>query len=102
MRLIVTETFGAILADVLIKPDGRVFLMRSDTKLRPKWIRHYLAADLQCLFGEFGGADCPVETPEPGRYRMQRRRYELDVRIVETRPGPQAAGLFDETKGETP
>ena len=38
-RLIVTENFGGVLADVLVKPDGEVFVMRSSQLFRPEWIQ---------------------------------------------------------------
>src|SRR5271170_7351570 len=45
-RLIVTENFGSILADVLVKRDGKVFVMRSSRLFRPEWILRYIVADM--------------------------------------------------------
>jgi len=101
-RLIVTELFGHVLADVLVKRDGSVFVMRSSPMLRPAWIRRYLAADLECIFGGMPEAGCPVRMPEENHFLIERRWYKLDVRTVETRPGPQSAEMFDETRAEKP
>jgi len=95
MRLIVAGNLGAPLADVLVKPDGRVFVMRSSPMFREEWIREHVAADLKSLFGDMPDG-AVVTSPEPGVFRLERRRYQLEVRLVETRPGPQAAGLFEE------
>jgi len=101
-RLIVTELFGHVLADVLVKRDGSVFVMRSSPMLRPAWIRRYLAADLECIFGGTPEAGCPVRMPEENHFLIERRWYKLDVRTVETRPGRQSAEMFDETRAEKP
>lgn len=101
-RLIVTENFGGVLADVLIKPDGAVHVMRSSRAFKPKWIRTYLAADVACLFGDGAKSDCPGQTLSPTHFLIQRRWYKLDLQIVETRPGPQPAAMFDESKAEKP
>jgi hypothetical protein len=94
-RLIVTEMFGQVLADVLVKPDGTVQVMRSSRLLRPAWIKRYVAADMQCLFGGATEAACPVRRLSATHFVVQRRWYKLDVQIVETRPGPQPPELFD-------
>jgi hypothetical protein len=96
-RLIVTENFGNVLADVLVKPDGAVHVMRSSRAFKPAWIRRYIAADLQCLFGDVPEAECPGRTLSPTHFVIERRWYKLDLQIVEIKPGPQAAELFDET-----
>ncbi len=101
-RLIVTENFGGVLADVLIKPDGAVQVMRSSRAFKPTWIRRYLAADVECLFGDGSSTDCPGQTLSPTHFLIQRRWYKLDLQIVETQPGPQPAALFDESKAEKP
>jgi hypothetical protein len=89
-RLIVTEMFGLVLADVLVKRDGTVHVMRSSRMFRPAWIRRYVAADLECVWG---GASPVV---------LARRGYTLEVRTVEIKPGPQPPELFDETSQATP
>jgi len=99
-RLIVTENFGGVLADVLIKPDGTVHVMRSSRAFKPKWIRRYIAADVECLFGNNPKADCRGEMLSPTHFVVKRRWYKLDLQIVETKPGPQPATMFDESKAE--
>ena len=99
-RLIVTENFGGVLADVLIKPDGSVHVMRSSRAFKPKWIRRYIAADVECLFGNNPKADCPGEMLSPNHFLIKRRWYKLDLQTVETKPGPQPATMFDESKAE--
>lgn len=101
-RLIVTENFGSVLADVLVKPDGSVRVMRSSRAFKPAWIRDYMATDLQCIFGGAPGADCPGQMLSPTHYRIERRWYKLDLQIVETKPGPQPVAAFDEAKAERP
>src|SRR5258706_3356050 len=49
-RLIMTESFGHVLADVLLKPDGSVHLMSPGQLFKPAWITRYVSADLNCLF----------------------------------------------------
>lgn len=98
-RLVVMENFSSVLADVLVKPDGTIHVMRSSPAFRPKWIRRYVAADLQCIFGD---ASCPVKMPSATHFVVERFWYKLDLQIVETKPGPQPAELFDETRKATP
>jgi len=101
-RLVVTETFGGVLADVLIPSDGSVHVMRSSRAFKPKWIRRYLAADVECLFGNSATADCPGRALSPTHFLIERRWYRLDLQIVEIKPGPQPASLFDTSKAEKP
>lgn len=101
-RLIVTENFGSVLADVLVNPDGSVRVMRSSRAFKPAWIRDYIATDLQCIFGDAPRANCPGQMLSPTHYRIERRWYKLDLQIVETKPGPQPAAMFDETRAEQP
>src|SRR2546423_7634393 len=49
LRLLVTENLGGVLADVLVRPDGKTQVMRSSPNFRPAWVRRYVAADLQCI-----------------------------------------------------
>ncbi|MBI3881404.1 MAG: hypothetical protein HY301_15240 [Verrucomicrobia bacterium] len=101
-RLIVTENFGKVMADVLVKPDGKIFVMQSSRAFPPKWIRRHVAADLECLLGTTPAtADCPVRMVGTNHFVVERRWYSLDLRTVETRPGPQKAEFFDETRAET-
>src|SRR5262249_31609370 len=51
MRLIVTGGFDQVWADLLVRPDGTVHVMRSSKMLRESWIRRFIAADLMCAVG---------------------------------------------------
>jgi hypothetical protein len=99
-RLIVTENFGGVLADVLVKPDGAAYVMRSSPAFKPKWIHDYLAADVQCIFGNEPRQNCPGQMLDPKHFVIKRRWYQLDLRIVEVKPGQQSPEMFDETKAE--
>jgi len=101
-RLIVTQSLGQVLADVLVKPDGSVQVVRASRMLRPEWIRRYLAADLECIFGNAPGTEGPLRMLSPTHFLIERRWYTLDLQIVETKPGPQASELFDATSKATP
>ena len=101
-RLVVTETFGGVLADLLITPDGTAHVMRSSRALKPEWIRRYLAADVQCLTGGTTVEECPGEMISPTHYLVQRRWYKLDLRTVNVKPGPQPATMFDASRAEKP
>lgn len=101
-RLVITENFGGVLADVLIKPDGKVYVMRSSKAFKEKWIRNYIAADVQCIFGDAKGPNCPGRMLSPTHFVIERRWYKLDLQIVDTKPGAQPANMFDETKAAKP
>lgn len=101
-RLIIMETFGHVLADVLIKRDGSVHVMRSSKLLRPAWIRRYVAADMQCVFGDAPDAGCRVRRLSATHFVIERRRYKLDLQIVEIKPGPQPQELFDDSRPDVP
>ncbi len=101
-RLIITENFGSILADVLVTPDGKAHMMRSSRAFKPKWIERYSAADVRCLFGNATETDCPGQMLSPTHFLIKRRWYKLDLHIVETKPGPQPAEMFDAAKAEKP
>ena len=101
-RLVVTENFGSVLADVLITPDGTAHVMRSSRALKPEWIRRYLAADVQCLTGGTTVEECPGEMISPTHYLVQRRWYRLDLQTVNVKPGPQPATMFDASRAEKP
>jgi hypothetical protein len=98
MRMVVTEMFGQVLADVLLDHDGRVQVIQSSRLLRQTWIERYLASDVRCIFGALSTGPCPVRKLGPNHFLIERPRYALDLRILETRPGPQPAELFDESK----
>jgi hypothetical protein len=102
-RLIIMENFSSVLADVLVEPDGTVHVMRSSPVFRPAWIERYIAADMLCIFGDAANAACPVRILSPTHYVIERRScYKLDLQIVETKPGPQPAELFDASQRATP
>ena len=101
-RLIVTENFGGVLADVLVKPDGKAYVMRSSRVFKPKWIERYIAADVQCLFGNSQQTDCPGQMIASNHFLIERRRYKLELHIVETKPGVQPPEMFNTTKAEKP
>jgi hypothetical protein len=102
LRLIVAENFGGALADVLVKPDGKVFVMRSSPLFRMEWIEKYIAADLKCIFGDEMETNCPGKMLSPTHFLIERRAYKLDLQIVQIQPGAQSPKLFDETRKETP
>jgi hypothetical protein len=102
LRLIVSEDFGGVLADVLVKPDGKVFVMHSKPPFRPAWVESYIAADLKCIFGDASETNCPVQMPDPSHFVVKRRWYRLELRTVETKPGVQPAVMFDEAGGGKP
>jgi hypothetical protein len=101
-RLIVTENFGNVLADVLVKPDGSVHVMKSSRAFKPEWIRQHLAADLECLFGDGPRDNCPGQQLSPTHFLITRRWYTLNLQTVETKPGPQPAEMFNPAKAEKP
>jgi len=101
-KRLVVENFGAALADVLVKPDGKIFVMRSSQLFRPEWIQRYVVADLECIFGGAPEAGCPVKMLSPTHFVIERRGYTLDLQIVETKPGLQSPEMFDETKRGSP
>jgi hypothetical protein len=101
-RLMVTENFGAVLADVLVKPDGKFFVMRSSQLFCSEWIRDYVVADMECIFGGAPETNCPGKMLSPTHFVIERCGYTLDLQIVETKTGAQSPELFDETKRGSP
>jgi hypothetical protein len=99
-RLVITENFGNVLADVLVTPDGRAHVMKSSRAFKPAWIERHIAADVRFLSGTNPPSDCPGEMIAPDRYMIQRRWYRLELQTVEIKPGPQPPNLFDATKAE--
>jgi hypothetical protein len=98
MRLIMMQMFGNVVADVLVKGDGTVHVLRSSRMLRPKWLERYVAADMKCIFGKSSPDQCPVRMVDKDHFVIERRWYTVDLRNVETKPGLQPARLFDETR----
>ena len=102
MRLIVTENFGSVLADVLVRRDGTVRVMRSSPAFRPAWIERYVAADLKCIFGDAPEEKCPGQMLSPTHFVIKHFWYSLDLQIVEIKPGVQPAEMFEEKPKPTP
>jgi hypothetical protein len=101
-RLVITEQFGKVLADVLVQPGGNVHVVRSSRALRERWIREHVVADMQCVLDLAPEEECPGERLAPDRVRIQRRWYQLELTTVETRTCPQPASLFDPPLAGTP
>src|SRR5215475_4194840 len=60
-RLIIGQPLGQTMADLLITRDGTVHVMQSSPAFKPEWVRRYVAADLECIFGERAGKKCRVQ-----------------------------------------
>jgi hypothetical protein len=101
-RLIITENFGAVLADILMKPGGKFFVMRSSQLFNPKWIQQYVVADMECIFGDAAQKNCAGKMLSPTHFVIERPGYTLDLQIVEIKTGAQSPQLFDETKRGSP
>jgi hypothetical protein len=97
-----TENFGGVLADVLVKPDGKVFVLQAKPPFRAAWVKNYIAVDLKCLFSERIATNCPVQLLSPTHFLIERRGYKLDLRTIETKPGPQPAEMFAGPQGGQP
>ena len=102
LRLVLLENFGGLLADVLVKRDGQVFVLQAKPPFRPAWVEHHIAADLKCIFRPAPETHCPVRLASPDHFIIERRGYKLELHTVEVKPGVQPAELFDETRGGKP
>ena len=102
LRLIMTENFGGVLADVLVKPDGRVYVLQAKPPFRKAWVERFVAADLKYIFADETETDCPVRVLSPTHFVIKRRQYELDLRTVEVKPGVQPPEMFEEPQGGKP
>jgi len=101
-RLIISQALGQTMADLLVKPDGTVYVMQSSPMFKPDWIRRYVAADLECIFGAHTPKKCPVQMLDSNHFLIKHFWYKLDLRIVETKTGPQPESLFDPSKAPKP
>jgi hypothetical protein len=101
-RLIISQSLGQTMADLLVKPDGTVHVMESNPSFKEEWIRRYVAADLECIFGEHSRKKCPVQMLDTNHFLIKHFWYKLDLRIVDTRIGPQPESLFDPAKSQKP
>jgi hypothetical protein len=99
-RLIISQSLGQTMADILIKPEGTVYVMQASPMFKQQWIRKYVAADLECIFGNNPRKKCPVRMLGPNHFLIKHLFYKLDLRIVETRAGPQPENLFDASKAQ--
>ena len=102
IRLIISQSLGQTMADLLIKPDGTVHVMQASPMFKPEWIRKYVAKDLECLFGKHPSKKCPVQMIDANHFVIKHFWYKVDLRIVESRVGPQPESLFDPTKAQKP
>lgn len=102
LRFIMAENFGGVLADVLVKPDGKVFVLQSKPPFRPAWVENYVATDMKCIFADAGETNCPVQVLSPMHFVIERRGYKLDLQTVEIKSGAQPAEMFDETRQGNP
>jgi hypothetical protein len=94
-RLIISQPLGQTMADLLVKPDGTVHVMQSSSAFKPEWVRKYVAADLECIFGKHPQKKCRVQVLDANHFLIKHFFYKLDLRIVETKVGPQPEKLFD-------
>lgn len=101
-RLIISQSLGQTMADLLVKPDGTVQVMQASPAFKKEWIRRYVAADLECIFGEHPKKHCSVQVLGPDHFFVKHFFYKLDLRIVETRPGPQPPSLFEPGEPKKP
>jgi hypothetical protein len=99
-RLIISQPLGQTMADLLVTPDGTVHVMQSSPAFKPEWVRRYVAADLECIFGRHPQKKCPVHVLAPDHFFIKHFFYKLDLRIVETKGGPQPESLFDPAKAQ--
>lgn len=101
-RLIISQALGQTMADLLVKPDGAVHVMQTSPMFKEQWIRRFVAPDLECLFGDHPAKKCPVQMLDTNRFRIKHFWYKVDLRIVETKVGPQPDNLFDPSKAQRP
>jgi hypothetical protein len=97
-RLIISQSLGQTMADLLIKPDGTVYVMQATPMFKQEWIHKYVAGDLECIFAKNPPKKCPVQMLGPNHFHIKHFFYQLDLRIVETKIGPQPENLFDPSK----
>src|SRR5689334_1707132 len=67
-RLIISQQLGQTMADLLVKPDGTVHVMQSTPAFKPEWVRKYVAADLECIFGKHPHKKCPLQVLDPNHF----------------------------------
>jgi hypothetical protein len=94
-RLVLTESFGMVMADLLVKPDGKIVIIKSSRLFPARYIRRLMSADVACIFGGWPKLDCPVSVLDTNHFLIDRGGYKLDLRILEIKPGPQNDSLFE-------
>lgn len=99
-RLIISQQLGQTMADLLVTPNGTVHVMQSSPAFKPEWVRKYVAADLECVFGKHPQKKCPLQVLDPNHFVIKHFFYKLDLRIVETKTGAQPESLFDPVKAQ--
>jgi hypothetical protein len=97
-RLIVTGPFDAVMADLLVKPDGTISVLQTSRMFSARSIRYGVASDLQNIFGGAPLLPTPVLTAGTNHFIINHGRYVLDLRVVEIKAGVQPDTMFDETK----
>lgn len=102
LRLIVTETFGGVLADVLVKPDGEVLVLKASPPFRPAWAKYFIAADLKSIFDDHATIDGTLRALSDTHFVIERGGYQLDLRTVAVQPGVQPAERFAASPGGLP
>jgi hypothetical protein len=102
LRLIMMENFGTVFADVLVKPDGKVFVMQAKSPFQPEWVERFIAADLKCIFSDTMETNCPMQMLSPTHFFIKRRWYKLDLQTVEVKAGEQPVTMFDESTALKP
>lgn len=93
-RLVITENFGNVLADVLFQSDGTARVVKSSRAFKREWIERYIAEDTRCIFGLGNRTDCPGQMLGPNHFLIERRWYTLDLKIVDIKPGVQSPEMF--------
>ena len=87
-RLVITESFGHVVADVLVRPDGTVFVMQTSRLFPEKSVRYGIASDLQCIFGGFPPQPVAVKTIAANHFIIRHGFYSLDLRLLKIEPRP--------------
>jgi hypothetical protein len=101
-RLIISQALGQTMADLFVKPDGTVHVMQSSPMFKAEWIRRYVAPDLNCIFNAHPQKKCPVQMLDANHFVIKHFFYKLDLRIVETKIGPQPERLFESAQARQP
>jgi hypothetical protein len=99
LRLIVTENFGGVLADVLVKPDGNIFVLKANPPFRRAWVEKFIAADLKSVFNDQAKITGSLRMLSDTHFVIERSGYELDLRTVDVKPGLQPAEMFETADG---